>query len=298
MRIGMKGGVLVEVQMDMLTAQQKILMELWAEFDRICKKHDIPYQLFAGTALGAVRHKGIIPWDDDLDVVLMRADYERFLQVAPLEVDAEKYFVQKEFSDHWPMFFSKLRRNNTTFMERLIPRDAQMHQGVYMDIFPCDNLSENKLVRKLQFYASKVIIAKSLDSRGYLTDSKKKKLFMAACRCLPKGPFLALIRQNGKKETSCVHTFLGAAKSYEKNVYPREWFLESQAMEFGGALAPVSRYYDPMLTKLYGDYMIPLPESQRNAKIHAEIVDLDKPYTEYLEEQRNMKYEEYTISIR
>ena len=288
----------VQSNENILTAQQDILIELWSVFDHICKKHKIPYMLFAGTALGAVRHQGIIPWDDDLDVVMLRKDYQRFLTVAADEIDAEKYFLQGEFSEHWPMFFSKLRKNNTTFMERMIPKDTQMHQGVYIDIFPCDNLSDHKLIRKLQFAASKIIIAKSLWKRGYLTNSKKKKIFMTLCRILPAGPFLSLIRQDGKDTTSQVHTFLGAGKAYEKNVYPREWFQESVELEFCGRKAPVTKYYDQMLTTLYGNYMTPLPESQRNAKIHAEIVDLERPYTEYLDKQKNMKYEEYTISIR
>ena len=285
-------------QEHILSAQQKVLIELWSVFDDICKKHKIPYMLFAGTALGAIRHQGIIPWDDDLDVVMMRSDYQRFLDVAPMEVDEEKYFVQKEFSEHWPMFFSKLRKNNTAFMERTVPKDPLMHQGVYIDIFPCDNLSDNPFKRKLQFYASKVVIAKSLDKRGYLTNSKKKKLFMTVCRFVPMGPFLRLVKQEGKSASDFVHTFFGAAKAYEKNVYPREWFLETKEVEFCKTNAPVSKYYDLMLTKLYGDYMTPLPESMRNAKIHAEIVDLEKSYTEYLDIQKTMKYDEYTISIR
>ena len=117
-----------------IQAHQQVLMELWHTFDGICKKHDIPYFLFAGSALGAVRHQGIIPWDDDLDVVLMRDDYERFLRVADGELDQQQYFLQREFSEHFPMFFSKLRKNGTACMERYIPRDPQMHQGIYLDI--------------------------------------------------------------------------------------------------------------------------------------------------------------------
>ena len=118
---------------------QTVLLDMLREVDRICKKHEIPYLLFSGTALGAIRHEGFIPWDDDLDVIMLRCDYRRFLQVAPGEL-GERYFLQAEFSEHWPMFFSKLRKNNTACMERFMPRDPLMHQGVCMDIFPCDNL--------------------------------------------------------------------------------------------------------------------------------------------------------------
>ena len=90
-----------------LKEHQQALYELLVEFDRVCNILGIPYMLFAGTMLGAVRHKGFIPWDDDLDVVMYRKDYERFLKEADKVINAEKFFLQKEFSEHFPMFFSK-----------------------------------------------------------------------------------------------------------------------------------------------------------------------------------------------
>ena len=156
-----------------LTGHQTVLLELWHVLDEICRRNQIPYQLFAGSALGAVRHQGIIPWDDDLDVVMLREDYNRFMDVAESELDANRYFLQREFTEHWPMFFSKLRKNNTACIERFVPKDPQLHMGIYIDIFPCDNLADNPIKRKLQFLASKVVIAKSLEERGYLTDRQK-----------------------------------------------------------------------------------------------------------------------------
>ena len=285
-------------QIEVLRQHQTVLYELLQAFDAVCKKHNIRYMLFAGSALGAVRHGGFIPWDDDLDVVMLRPEYERFLKVAESELDGEKYFLQKEFSDHWPMFFSKLRKNNTACLERYIPRDPETHQGVYMDIFPCDNLADGTLPRKLQFYGSKIIIAKSLDRRGYLTDSRKKKLFMAACRLVPGGLFRKLVRREWDGDSAWVHTFLGGASSYEKNVYPRKWFEETVRLPFAGGEYPVSAHYDEMLTTLYGDYMTPLPEAQRGCKVHAELVDLEHSYTQYLGWQKTAGFQEYTRSIR
>ena len=97
-----------------------ILFEMLEEIDRICSKNDIKYSLFAGSALGAVRHGGFIPWDDDLDIVMLRPDYEKFLQIADKELSSA-FFLQKEFSEHWPMFFSKLRKNGTAYMEKMFP---------------------------------------------------------------------------------------------------------------------------------------------------------------------------------
>ena len=97
-----------------LSQHQQALRSLLEEFDRVCKKLNISYMLFAGTMLGAVRHQGFIPWDDDLDVIMLRRDYERFLKDAPTVLNEERFFLQKEFSEHWPLFFSKLRLNGTT----------------------------------------------------------------------------------------------------------------------------------------------------------------------------------------
>ena len=277
---------------------QQVLLELLVEFDRICAKHKIRYALFAGSALGAVRHQGVIPWDDDLDVVMLRPDYERFLAVARQELNTEQYFLQAEFSEHWPMFFSKLRKNGTACMEKFIPRDTKMHQGIYMDIFPCDNLSDSALVRKLQFAASKVVIAKSLDRRGYLTDSRVKKIFMAVCRLVPMGVVRPLVLLRRKNDSKMVHTFFGAASKFERNIFPREWFERTVELHFESGKFPVCADYDAMLTKIYGSYMELPPEEDRRCKVHAAILDPDRSYEHYLEEQTRMKITEYSRSIR
>jgi lipopolysaccharide cholinephosphotransferase len=289
-----------ELKVDKKTHQQhqQMLLVILDEFDRVCKLLDIPYLLFAGTMLGAVRHGGFIPWDDDLDVVMARKDYERFLREADRYLDREQFFLQKEYSEHWPMFFSKLRKNNTACIEKWIPKDPQVHQGVYIDIFPCDNLSDHGFVRKLQFAASKVVIAKSLHRRGYQTDSVAKKVFMGLCGLLPMKPMRALAMLRGKSDTQMVHTFFGAASKYEKNIYERQWLEQRTELDFEGRKRPASACYDALLTRIYGDYMTPPPEEARRCKIHAQIVDLERSYEQYVQLQQNLKITEYSRSIR
>ena len=106
-----------------LIEHQAALYELLCEFDRICRKYDIRYSLFAGTLLGAVRHQGFIPWDDDADVIMLRDDYERFMMVSLEETQGTRFYIQREHSEHWPMFFSKMRLNGTACIEKYIPKD-------------------------------------------------------------------------------------------------------------------------------------------------------------------------------
>ena len=102
----------------------------------------------------------------------------------------------------------------------------------------------------------------------------------------------------GSSRSEMVHTFFGGALKYKKNVYDRAWFSESEEMCFEGGMFPVSKYYDALLTKLYGDYMqLPAPED-RKCKEHAAILDLEHPYTDYLEQQQSMKLDTYSRSIR
>lgn len=277
---------------------QKIQLSMLKDFDAVCQKHRISYQLFSGTALGAVRHKGFIPWDDDIDVVMLREDYERFFDSASKELDSNKYYVQREFSEHWPMFFSKLRLNGTTYIEKYHSHDARIHQGIYIDIFPCDNLSDNRLMQKLQYISSKIVIAKSLYARGYETNSTVKKCFMQFCRILPTEPFKRLCIRRNDSSSLKVHTFFGGGKKFERSIYLREWFEQSVKMRFEDSEFPVSAHYDEMLRVMYGDYMVMPTLEQRVCKRHAAIVDINKPYTFHLEEQKNMKIEKYTESIR
>lgn len=281
-----------------LSALQDALLEMLYVIDGICRKYGIGYMLFAGSALGAVRHGGFIPWDDDLDIMMLRPDYERFLEVAPQELDAERYFLQKEFTDHWPMFFSKLRKNNTTCMERYIPKDPLTHQGIYVDIFPCDNLSDNGIMRLFQYGAAVCIVAKSLDQRGYLTRNPVKKLLMRLCRQLSTDWLLQIARIDNNKPTQAVHVFFSASVSYSRNIFLRCYLTETVKMNFAGGHFPISRHYDALLRKLYGDYWVLPTESERQRKVHGVIVDLERPYMVYLEQQKNMKIKEYFHRVR
>lgn len=228
----------------------------------------------------------------------MRSEYDRLFAEAAGDFDPERYYVQRENSAHWPMQFSKLRRNHTACIEKYHPKDPLVHQGVYIDIFPCDNLSDRPLMRRLQFAASKAIIAKALYARGYETDSAVKKAFMQLCRPLPRRVLEALCMRRGDDRTALLHSFLAAGKRFEKNLLPRVWLTESVGLTFEDGVFPVTAHYDALLTQLYGNWhVLPSPEARR-CKEHAAIIDLERSYTNYLAAQQAMRIDVCTRSIR
>lgn len=269
---------------------QKALYALLCEFDRVCKVLQIPYFLFAGTLLGAVRHHGFIPWDDDADVVMLREDYERFFREAPQVLNTDRFYLQQEFSDHWPMFFSKLRLNGTSCLEKHHPKDPRTHQGVYMDIFPCDNAYSSNLGRKVQFLCSKVIIAKGLDRRGYDTESRIKKLFMFLCRAVPGGIFHRVVK-GPKRRSEYVHTFFGGSSRFSRSVYPSACFEKTVSLPFAQRLFSAPAQYDTLLKIMYGDYMRIPSEEDRKCKVHTVLVDLKKSYELYEGYRDDMKFD-------
>jgi lipopolysaccharide cholinephosphotransferase len=115
---------------------QSIMVSILDVFTEICKKHNLDYWLGYGTLLGAIRHKGFIPWDDDLDVMMPQKDYEKFLEVANLELP-ESIFLQTKYSDkYYKKEFAKLRDKNSRIIEHSEVKGVKYHQGLFIDIFP------------------------------------------------------------------------------------------------------------------------------------------------------------------
>ena len=132
-----------------LTRLQNALYVTLGEVDRICRKHGIRYFVTGGTAIGAYFWQKILPWDDDVDVGMMRPDYERFAEVAQEEL-GDRFFLQTpETEPHTPFYFMKVRMNGSRFSESTF-RHIKMHQGIYVDIFPFDKIPKHRWLEKLQ----------------------------------------------------------------------------------------------------------------------------------------------------
>ena len=137
-------------ELDLLHAE---LYDILGETIRICRKHDIPYFVIGGTAIGALYDRAILPWDDDIDIGMARKDYNRFLEVAPRELGDSYFLSWIETDPHSPYYYAKVKKNNTLFVEEMF-KNVPMHPGIFVDIFPFDRIPDNKLLRKLQYDAA------------------------------------------------------------------------------------------------------------------------------------------------
>ena len=148
-----------------LSQLQQALYVTLSEVDRVCKKHGIRYFVTGGTAVGAYFWQKILPWDDDVDVGMMRPDYERFAAIAQEEM-GDRFFLQTPDTEpHSPFFFMKVRMNGSRFSEATF-KHIKMHQGIYVDIFPFDKIPKQRWLEKLQheviFFLNGLFIAKEI----------------------------------------------------------------------------------------------------------------------------------------
>ena len=125
------------------------LYDILGETIRVCQKHDIPYFVIGGTAIGALYDQGILPWDDDIDIGMTRENYNKFLKVAPGELGPSYFLSWIETDPHTPYYYAKVKKNNTLFVEEMF-KNIPMHPGIFVDIFPFDRIPDNKLLRQMQ----------------------------------------------------------------------------------------------------------------------------------------------------
>ena len=244
---------------------QNVILGIVIDIDNLCKKNNIEYYLFGGSAIGAVRHKGFIPWDDDLDIIMDHKNYDKFIRVCREQLDADKYYFQEGLVD-WPMLYSKIRLKGTFFGEPGAYGTDKTKQGIFVDVFKLDNASESSLGRKWQYFCGKVLLSYTILQRGYKEATLVKKALMYLSYPLKFRPlynlfYRQLIRYNGK-ETKMYVSF-GARFRYKNSFFKKELFSNPLYVPFGPTKLPVPEKYDELLTQLYGDYMTPPPIQQQ-----------------------------------
>lgn len=250
-------------------------LELLTEFDRICRKYNIIYSIDGGTLLGAARHKGFIPWDDDADVILLRSEYEKFRKACEKELDSGKFYFQDfRSTEGYRWGYGKLRKKGTRFV-----RSGQEHmpyeQGVFLDVFPCDYVPDNYLMRCIcNFHC--FIYRKIFWSAVAVQNTKGiLKLIYKILYKIPdktlKRHYENYIKKRNRKETKYVKclTFPACNKVFG---YDKRWYLETKPIEFEGILFPGSKDYHDYLSFLYGSYMVLPPAEQRKTHPVSELV--------------------------
>ena len=244
---------------------QKTALEALVEIDRICRKNNIKYTLAYGTMIGAVRHQGFIPWDDDVDICMLRDDYAKFKKICETELN-EKYFYQSHDTDkEYYHLYDKIRVNGTVFKEAF-QADYNIHQGVYVDIFPIDYLPDNNLKRTLQYYKVRFFRTGLMAKYGVLSSRHGKKKFAARILRILYAPFSlerlykyackTAMRYDDKKRKD-------TSNFYIKSGFPREFYEDIKEVTFEGHTMMLSTHYDKMLSTIYGDYMKLPPENKR-----------------------------------
>ncbi|MBE6738522.1 MAG: LicD family protein [Ruminococcaceae bacterium] len=245
---------------------------LLTELDRVCRKHKLNYYIVGGTLIGAVRHKGFIPWDDDIDVSMPRKDFNKLCKLSKTEF-GEKYFFQTHKTEKNCSFhYAKLRKNGTYFGEEKFEHQS-FHKGIFMDIFPLDYIPENKLLQKLLFKGFGLFsgLISSKDKSDEYLFKNKSGLFVFILKCIrcitPKFLLQAFRSLLTKLSNLLANKKLLASFSgfhgYPKEIAPALWWADGTELTFEGKSVMAPKEYKTLLTHMFGDFMELPPEEER-----------------------------------
>jgi len=231
-----------------------IMLGILVEFDRICKKNNLKYWLEAGTLLGAVRHQGFIPWDDDIDLAMPRDDYEKFIKIYKNELPSHLFLQTKESDPKYSQYYAKIRDKNTRFVDYSEEgKDIKYHQGIFIDIFPLNSV--NTIIHRMYPFLSDFgnIFSRNRSYIKYF-DIDLYQYYLKTINSLhnSKNSFI-------KREPDQTPRM----KTIEvKDIYPL------QELVFEKYTFPAPANYDKHLTEMYGDYMTLPSVEERVAATH------------------------------
>lgn len=256
---------------------QTIELKMLVKFDELCKKHNIPYTLAGGTMIGAVRHKGFIPWDDDVDVYVLRDDFNKMRDAFPKELQGTKIFYQDHKTDkNYYYQFDKLRMNDTVFKETFL-ENHKINHGVFIDIFPIDYIPNNVILRFSQYVEYRLMRLILMCKYINLDARKGKKRYVAFIvrmlffrvnldKLYHRSERIAQRYLKNKSECKFVRNLNSLGSDGIKETYPLKYFKKFKKIEFESNLLSISVYYDRMLKMIYGDYMEIPPKSERKTR--------------------------------
>ena len=249
---------------------QAIQRELIAEVKRICRKCDIHFNMVGGTMLGAIRHKGHIPWEDDADIGFLRTEYEKFRKACKTELNHEKYYMQDlRDTEGYRWGYGKLRRKNTVFT-RLGQEFMPYEQGIFIDLMPFDNVPDGWFASRIHFLRC-FLFRKLLWSEvgSQVEKNTGIRCIYQIVRHIPMEMIVKryqkFINAGQKKKTKLVRilTFPTPKGIYG---YERKWYTQLAAYRFADMNLPGAKDYDSYLKVKYGNYMELPPTDKR--KVH------------------------------
>ena len=249
----------------------KTLLEMLEYIDDICEQNRLQYLLVGGSALGAKRHSGFIPWDDDIDIGLPRKDYDKLISL--LKEREGKYSIQDEHNENkYFCPFVKLRKNGTVFKEK-ISIGLYENNGIYIDIFPIDTLEECYSL-KTKICLLKIKLLNHALRFRYCRSAYRKSIVVYIKNWIIYIPFFAysrntllrklrksMVAQNEKEQKYAAN--LAGTNKLEKEIMEYGVFFPTKRLEFEGRFFPCPNDIDKYLTNLYGNYMELPPESER-----------------------------------
>jgi len=268
-----------------LNKLKAIETDMLKELIRICQKHELRYFVIGGTCLGAVRHKGFIPWDDDIDIGIPRNDYNKFLEIAQNELPSHLFLQNYKTEKDFILNFTKIRNNDATFVEKSFAH-MDINHGVYIDIFPLDGVPKNRFIRKISNLCIKIL---NLGILGhYINNSKDMKFKNKVIRYIMKTLYKpyklhekidSIVEKYDYDQCDLVKNYFGAWG--EKEIIPREYFGIGCNLSFENISVTAPINYGKYLTNLYGDYMILPPKEKQISHHKISVIDLNNSYTLY-----------------
>lgn len=243
---------------------QKVILSIIKYIDKLCRDNGIEYYLLGGSCIGAIRHKGFIPWDDDLDIIMDRINYDKFIKICREQLD-DNYILQEGLKD-WPLAFSKIRLKGTYLHE---PEDeyagTDMH-GIYVDVFCMENVSNNNILAWVQYIFAKYYLCYQLSCRKYRNTTLKKKIMILLSAPLKlkivRKFVVNYINKFNNRQTDRLGFFYSNTRLknsiVKKDIYGRPLYVV-----FEDTQLPVPEKFHEYLTQMFGNYMQLPPESQQ-----------------------------------
>lgn len=269
---------------DVKRVQGKIL-EVMKYIDKLCRENGIIYYIMGGTALGAVRHSGFIPWDDDLDIFMTPSEYAKFKKV--FESENSSLFVLQEWRttpDY--LEYAKVRMNGTTFIEEAFKDRKDLHQGIYVDIMILHKVPESKFIQKLVYYESKFVTLYALSQRNWKPKSTSQKLVLNSLKLMPcklmAKCFYRRIYKYDDMTTNYKYCYWITPAKFRSGLFDSSFFSDPMDISFEDTVLLGSKKIKEYLEYRYGDYMkLPSKEAQQ-AAVHAMLFDVNRDYKEYV----------------